>query len=90
MQKVLIDVKDVDYTWWERVEAYHDGGRFHLPRESVERLGEVDPETGDAFLVEGLVEAKANVISVDGADLPVWTVGAGQLVARFSHGGRRR
>lgn len=90
MRKTLIDVKDVDYTWWEKVEAYQEAGRFHLPRHSVERLGEVDPDTGDALLIGGLVEAKAGSITVGGAEVPVWTVGAGQLVARTSRVGRRR
>ena len=32
MKQALIDVRDLDYTWWEKVEAYRDGGQLHLPR----------------------------------------------------------
>ena len=82
--QTLIDVRDLDYTWWEKVEAYRDGGQIHLPRHSVERLGEVDAETGDASLISGFVEARANTITVDGAQTPVWTVGLDQLMTRSS------
>ena len=90
MRKTSIDVRDLDYTWWEKVDAYQDGGRFHLPRHSVERLGEIDPATGNARLIDGHVEAAAGKITIDGAEVPVWTVGAGQLVARTSRTGRSR
>ena len=84
MKKVQIDVRDLDYTWWEKVEAYREGGKLHLPRESVERLGEIDLTTGDAHLIDGHVEAKANTISVEGTETPVWTLGLEQLVTRPS------
>lgn len=84
MKQTLIDVRDLDHTWWEKVEAYRDKGQLHLPRASVERLGEIDPATGDASLISGFVEAKAGTLRIGGADVPVWTVGLEQLVTRPS------
>lgn len=86
MRRVFLDVRDLDGSWWERVAAYPDAGDLHLPRESVERLGEIDPATGDAWLVDGTVAARATVVTVDGAAVEVWAVGAGQLTARPSRG----
>lgn len=84
MTSTLIDVRDLDYTWWEKVKAYRDGGKLLLPRESVERLGEIDPATGDAHLIGGFVEAKASGVEIDGVETPVWSVGLEQLVTRPS------
>lgn len=81
---VRIDVRDVDYSWFEDVKAYLDRGFdwYHFPRESAERLGEQDDETGSYFLIDGHVEARADEIEVDGESIPVWTVGCSQLIAR--------
>ena len=66
MKKVSIDVRDLDHTWWEKVEAYRDGGQLHLPRASVERIGEIIPATGDASLISRFVEAKAGTLRIGG------------------------
>ena len=84
MKQTQIDVRDLDYTWWEGVEVYRDGGTIHLPRQAGERLGELDPSTGNAWLIDGHVEARANTITVGGVETPVWTVGLEQLVTRPS------
>ena len=88
MKQTLIDVRDLDHTWWEKVEAYRDGGTLHLSRASVERIGEIDPATGDALLVGGFVEARAGSVEVDGVETPVWSVGLEQLVTRPSRPAR--
>lgn len=88
MKQTLIDVRDLDYTWFERVEAFRDGGTLHLPRQSVERLGEIDPATGDATLISGFVDAKAGTVQIAGADVPVWSVGLDQLTTRPSRPAR--
>lgn len=90
MRKVSLDVRDLDYTWWGRVEAFQDGGRFFLPLSSVERLGAVDPETGDARLIDGHVTAEATSALIGGRPVDVWSVGATELPARLSRGGRAR
>lgn len=90
MRRVLLDIRDVDHSWWEKVEAYQDAGTIHFPCRSVNRLGEIDPATGEALLVSGMVEAKPGVILIDGVDVPVWSVGAGQITARLSRGGAGR
>jgi hypothetical protein len=84
VEEVRIDVRDVDYTWFEDVKVYldRDFDLYHLPRESADRPGEPDEETGDFFLVDGQVEAKSDEIEVDGEAIPVWTVGCSQLIVR--------
>ena len=83
IEEVSIDVRDIDYSWFEGVKAYldRDYNLYHLPRESVERLGEV-VETGDAELIDGHVAAKAEVIEFDGRSIEAWTIGCGDLVIR--------
>jgi hypothetical protein len=80
-EDVRIDVRDVDYEWFRNVAAYLDRSRgtYHFPRESAERLGEVDEDTGDFFLIDGQVKARADVIEVDGGRIPVWSVTCAQL-----------
>ena len=87
MKQTLIDVRDEDYSWWEKVEAFRDGGTLYLPRASVERIGEV-MEDGGALLIGGFVEAKAGTVEIGGAETPVWTVGLEQLVTRPSRAPR--
>lgn len=82
MERVSIDVRDVDYEWFRAVDAFLDGDRYHFPRESAERLGEADEETGGFFLIDGQVEAHAGEIEMDGERLPVWSVDCGQLTTR--------
>lgn len=84
MEEVRIDVRDVDYSWWEDVKAYldRDFDIYYLPKESADRLGEPDEETGGYWLIDGQVEAKADEIELDGAKLPVWSVGVAQLLTR--------
>ncbi len=48
----------------------------------MERLGELDPDTGAAWLIDGHVEAKADEIEVDGQQLSCWSVGCAQLIVR--------
>lgn len=86
MEEVHIDVRDVDYEWFRDVRAFldRDSDIYHFPRESADRLGEVDDETGDFFLIDGRVEAKADEIDVDGERLPVWSVACSQLTVRPS------
>lgn len=87
--EVSIDVQDVDYEWFRDVAAYldRDRDRYCFPRESAERMGEIDEETGDFFLIDGRVEAKADEIEVGGQRLPVWSVGCSELVARPAKAG---
>src|SRR4051812_34924055 len=84
IEEVHIDVRDVDYEWFRGVKAFLDRGsdRYYLPRESAERLGEIDEDTGDFFLIDGQVEAKADEIEVEGVEVPVWTVACAQLKVR--------
>lgn len=84
LEEVSIDVKDVDYSWFEGVRAFldRDFDRYYFPRESMDRLGELDPDTGDAWLIDGHVEAKAEEIEVDGQRIPCWSVGCAQLIVR--------
>jgi hypothetical protein len=82
VEEVRIEVRDVDYEWFRDVRAFLDRDRYHFPLESAERLGELDEETGDFYLINGQVEAKADEIEVDGMKTPVWSVGCGQLTVR--------
>jgi hypothetical protein len=84
IEGVRIDILDVDYEWFRDVEAFLDRDRdlYHLPRESVERLGEADGETGNYHLIDGRVEAMPGEIEVDGVRVPVWSVGCDQLTVR--------
>jgi hypothetical protein len=84
MEEVRIDVRDVDYEWFRDVRAFIDRefDRYYLPRESAERLGEIDDETGDFYVIDGRVEAKADEIEVDGQRMPVWSIGCGDLIVR--------
>ena len=77
IEEVSIDVRDVDYSWFEGVKAYldRDFDRYYFPRESRERLGELDPDSGDARLLDGLVEAKTYEIDIDGQHFPCWSTG---------------
>jgi len=91
IEEVTIDVRDVDYEWFRDVRAFvdRDRDRFYLPREAAERLGEIDPDTGDAWLIDGRVEAKAEEIDVDGGLVPCWSVGCDQLIVRPAAATRR-
>jgi hypothetical protein len=84
IEEVSIDVRDVDYTWFEGVKAYidRDLDRYYFPRESMERLGELDPDTGDAWLIDGHVEAKADEIEAESGRIPCWAVGCARLIVR--------
>jgi hypothetical protein len=55
LEMVSIDVRDVDHEWFRDVDAYldRDLGRYYFPRESAERLGELDEETGNFHLIDG-------------------------------------
>ncbi len=59
MEEVRIDVRDLDYTWFEDVRAYldRDADCYYLPKESADRLGEPDDDSADYFLIDGRVEA---------------------------------
>lgn len=84
LEEVRIDVRDVDFTWFEDVAAYldRDSDRYYLPRESAERLGEPDEETGGFWLIDGHVEALADEIEINGRLVQVWEVGITQLLTR--------
>lgn len=84
VEEVRIDVRDLDYTWFEGIRAYLDRrtGCYHLPRESVDRLGEVDQGTGLALLIDGHVEALPASLHLDGSIIPAWTVRDGDLIIR--------
>lgn len=83
-EEVRIDVCDVDHEWFRDVAAFldRDSDRYFFPRDSAERLGEIDDETGSFFFIDGQVEAKVDEILVDGQRLPVWSVGCGQMIVR--------
>lgn len=74
----------MDYTWFEDVQAYldRDHDLYHFPQASAERLGEVDDETGNFYLIDGLVEATPDEVDIDGATIPVWSVEVTQLLTR--------
>jgi hypothetical protein len=84
LEEVLIDVRDVDYTWFVDVIAYldRDFDKYYFPRESAERLGEPDEETGDFYLIDGRVQAEADQIQVNGVSIEVWCADCGQLIVR--------
>jgi hypothetical protein len=84
VEEVRIDVRDLDYEWFRDVRAFIDRefDRYYFPRESVERLGEIDDETDVFYLIDGRVEARADEIDVDGQRLPVWSIGCGDLIVR--------
>jgi hypothetical protein len=84
IEEVSIDVRDVDHSWFEGVKVFldRDSDRYYLPRESMERLGELDPDTGDAWLIDGVVEARADEIEVDGQVVPCWSVSCARLIVR--------
>ena len=92
IEEVSIDVRDVDYTWYEGVKAYLDRGidRYYFPLASMERLGELDPDTGDAWLIDGQVEAKTEEIEIDGRRILCWSVGGSQLIIRHASSRVRR
>ena len=52
------------------------------PRESAERLGGIDENTGDSFLIDGQVEARSDEMELDGERLPVWSAGSGRLIVK--------
>ena len=85
-EEVRIDVRDVDFEWFRDVMAFLDRGAdaYYLPRESAERLGEIDEETGGFFLIDGQVEALAEELEVAGRRVPVWSVRCSQLTVRPS------
>lgn len=84
MEEHLIDVRDVDYEYFEGVSVYLDRGfdRYHFPRESAERLGEYDEENGTFYLIDGRVETEPDEIEVNGRKIETWSVGVNQLVTR--------
>jgi hypothetical protein len=84
MEEVIIDVRDIDYTWFIGVQAFldRDADLYYLPRESADRLGEPDDETGDYFLLDGQVTARADEIEVAGVRVPAWSVGTTQILTR--------
>lgn len=84
MEEVNIDILDVDYEWFRDVRAFTDSGRdrFYLPRESAERLGELDKESGGFHLLDGRVTASPDEIEVNGGPLPVWVVNASEIRTR--------
>ena len=83
-EEVRIDIRDVDYDWFRDVKAFIDreSDVYFFPRESVDRLGEADEHTGDYYLIDGQVEARADELEVSGSPIPVWSVSAGQLITR--------
>jgi hypothetical protein len=84
MDEVRIDIQDVDYEWFRDVKAFldRDSDLYYFPRESAERLGEIEEETGDFYFIDGQIEAKADEIEIDGSRIPVWAVGCGRLTVR--------
>jgi len=84
MEEVRIDVRDVDYSWFQDVKAWldRDFDLYYLPRESAERLGEQDKESDDYWLLDGRVQARADSVEVDGASVEAWCVSVGQLIVR--------
>jgi hypothetical protein len=73
---------------WARLVGSLLGGVARRPRLSscclgeVERLGEIDEDTGNAWLIDGLVEAAAHEIIIDGRSIPVWSTGCDRLIVR--------
>ena len=81
-----IDVRDVDTNWFEFVRVFvdRDFDRYLFPRESIERVGELDSDDGAYYLLDGAVTAEQDEIEVDGVMFPVWAVRIGSLVTRPS------
>ncbi len=84
IEEVRVEVLDIDHEWFRDVRAFLDRASdlYYLPRESAERLGAIDEDTGDFFLIDGRVEARADEIEVAGVTVPVWTVACAQLRVR--------
>lgn len=84
LDKVNIDVLDRDRTWFEGVIAYLDReyDNYYFPLESVERLGELDEESGNYYLIDSDIEAEAEEIEVGGQTVPAWCVGCERLIVR--------
>jgi hypothetical protein len=84
IETVSIDVRDVDHEWFVEIAAFLDRGsdRYYFPRGSVERLGEIDDDTGNAWLIDGRVEAATDEIVIDGRSIPVWSTRCDQLIVR--------
>ena len=84
MEQVRIDIRDLDYRWCEDVELFfeRDFDIYYFPRESAERLGELDEESGNYYLTAANVEAEPDEIEFDGQRIPVWSVRVGNLVTR--------
>jgi|LNFM01.1.fsa_nt_gb hypothetical protein len=86
MEQVHIDIRDLDYRWCEAVELFFDRGLdiYYFPRESADRLGELDEESGNYYLTAANVEAEPDEIEIEGQRIPVWSVRVGNLVTRPS------
>lgn len=85
MEQHRIDVRDIDpHRWCEDVPVFLDRSAdvFYFPKDSIDRIGEPDEESGNYWLLDGRVEAEADQIEVDGEPVPVWTVRVGELVTR--------
>lgn len=84
MEEVRIDIRDLDHRWYEGVLVYLDRDLdiYYFPRESAERLGELDEESGNYYLTAADVEAEPDEVEFDGRRIPVWSVRIGQLITR--------
>lgn len=85
VERVMIDVRDVDYTYWEDVSAFlAPDGYYHFTKESAERLGDLDDESGNYLFLDGVVEAHSDYLFVDGQKVKTWSVRTEELTARPS------
>lgn len=83
MEEHLIDVRDVDGEYFERVWVWLDraADRYHLPLESVERLGEPDDEN-NYLLLDGSLVAERDEAEVGGRRTTTWSVPVTRLTTR--------
>jgi hypothetical protein len=88
VEEHTIDVRDIDTEWFVDVRVFLDRARnrYLFPAESVERLGEAEPEDGTYALLDGQVIAEPEETEIGGIPYAVWSVPVGRLVTRPAAG----
>ena len=83
MEEHFVDVRDGDVGYTERVRVWLDRvtDRYHLPRESAERLGKPAAD-GTYHLFAGTVIARPIFVGFKGDTVRVWTVPVRELATR--------
>lgn len=83
MEEHFIDVCDLDGEYFTNIRVWLDRtlDRYYLPRESAERLGELQDD-GNFYFFRGTVEAGPEEIEVDRKLIKAWGVSVGRLKTR--------